>query len=215
MSGPTKDARTSDQPPAKPPSSRVRRTPDQSRALALASARRLLLTRGPDAITLQGVASEVGMSHTNLIHHFGSVAGLQSELMRLMIGEVAATVEAAVTRLRAGDGEVKDFVDVVFDAFDRGGAARLAMWIVLSGESQHLDPIGDAVRDKSHGIDGDRDDAAISHEQVTQAALLVTLAALGDAIIGSRLRQSMKQEPQAMRNLVGSLLSQAVGARRD
>ena len=210
MSDPTKDAHASDQPSAKPPSVRVRRTPEQSRTLALASARRLLLSQGPDAITLQGVANDVGMSHTNLIHHFGSVAGLQSELMRQMIGELAITVEAAMTRLRAGEGEIKDFVDVVFDAFGQGGA-RLAMWMVLSGESQRLDAIADAVSDKNP-ID---DAAASSHRQVTQAALLVTLAALGDAIVGDRCRQSLGQEPQTIRNLAGSLLSQVAGSRRD
>ena len=87
------------------------------------------------------------MSHTNLIHHFGSAAGLQSELMRQMMSELTATIESAVMRLRAGKGELRDFVDIVFDAFDRGGAGRLAAWIVLSGEATRLAPVGEVVRD--------------------------------------------------------------------
>jgi AcrR family transcriptional regulator len=119
---------------------RIRRTPEEARTLALASARRLLLADGPDAITLQSVATDLGMSHTNLIHHFGSAAGLQSELMRQMMSELTAAIESAVMRLRAGKGEFRDFVDIVFDAFDRGGAGRLAAWIVLSGEATRLAP---------------------------------------------------------------------------
>jgi len=126
---------------------RVRRTPEEARTLALASARRLLLADGPDAITLQSVATDLGMSHTNLIHHFGSAAGLQSELMRQMMSELTAAIESAVMRLRAGKGEFRDFVDIVFDAFDRGGAGRLAAWIVLSGEATRLAPVGEVVRD--------------------------------------------------------------------
>ena len=76
----------------------MRRTPEEARTLALASARRLLLAAGPDAITLQAVATDLGMSHTNLIHHFGSAAGLQSHLMRQMMSELTAAIESAVMR---------------------------------------------------------------------------------------------------------------------
>lgn len=188
---------------------RVRRTPEEARTLALASARRLLLAEGPDAITLQSVASDLGMSHTNLIHHFGSASGLQSELMRQMVSELTATIESAVMRLRTGKGEVKDFVDIVFDAFDRGGAGRLAAWMALTGESMHLEPIGEVVRDYIDSVeraaDGDGDAASI-HERVTSATLFVTVAALGDAIIGNELRKMVGREREAVRKLMGALL---------
>lgn len=188
---------------------RVRRTPEESRTLALASARRLLLADGPDAITLQAVATDLGMSHTNLIHHFGSAAGLQSELMRQMVRELTTTIESAVMRLRAGKGEVKDFVDIVFDAFDRGGAARLAAWMALTGESKHLAPISDLVRDYIDSVERSADDdgdLAAVHERVTLATLFVTVAALGDAIIGNELRKMVGREREAVRTLMGTLL---------
>lgn len=196
---------------------RVRRTPEEARTLALASARRLLLAEGPDAITLQAVASDLGMSHTNLIHHFGSAAGLQSELMRQMVSELTATIESAVMRLRAGKGEVKDFVDIVFDAFDRGGAGRLAAWMALSGESTHLAPIGEVVRDYidsvERGADAEGDTARI-HERVTSATLFVTVAALGDAIIGNELRKMVGREREAVRKLMGALLPAVLDPHR-
>jgi AcrR family transcriptional regulator len=188
---------------------RVRRTPEEARTLALASARRLLLADGPDAITLQAVATDLGMSHTNLIHHFGSAAGLQSELMRQMVSELTTTIESAVMRLRAGKGEVKDFVDIVFDAFDQGGAARLAAWMTLTGESMHLEPIGEVVRDHidsvERGAESEGSGAGV-HERVTSATLFVTVAALGDAIIGNQLRKMVGREREAVRKLIGSLL---------
>jgi AcrR family transcriptional regulator len=194
---------------------RVRRTPEEARTLALTSARRLLLAEGPDAITLQAVAGDLGMSHTNLIHHFGSASGLQSELMRQMVSELTTTIESAVMRLRAGKGEVKDFVDIVFDAFDRGGAGRLAAWMALTGESMHLAPIGEVVRDYIDSVeraaDGD-DDAAAIHERVTSATLFVTVAALGDAIIGNELRKMVGRERDAVRKLMGALLPAVLAA---
>src|SRR4029450_3195144 len=103
-------------------------------SVAVASATRLPLVDGPDAITLQAVAADLGMSHTNLLHHFGSAGGLHSSLMREMVSELTAAIESAVGRFRSGQGAVRDFVDIVFDAFDQGGAGQLAAWIMLSGE---------------------------------------------------------------------------------
>jgi AcrR family transcriptional regulator len=186
---------------------RVRRTPEEARTLALASARRLLLAEGPDAITLQSVATDLGMSHTNLIHHFGSAAGLQSELMRQMVSELTAAIESAVMRLRAGKGEFRDFVDIVFDAFDRGGAGRLAAWIVLSGEATRLAPVGEVVRDYIDSVERSADPGVQEvHERVTSATLFVTMAALGDAIIGNHLRRMVGRERDAVRRIIGRLL---------
>lgn len=196
---------------------RIRRTPEEARTLALASARRLLLADGPDAITLQAVAADLGMSHTNLIHHFGSAAGLQSELMRQMVSELTTTIESAVMRLRAGKGELKDFVDIVFDAFDQGGAAKLAAWMVLSGESMHLAPIGELVRDHIDSVERgtETNDASVRHARITSATLFVSVAALGDAIIGDQLRKMVGRERDAVRNLIGSLLPQVLDRPRN
>jgi AcrR family transcriptional regulator len=188
---------------------RVRRTPEEARTLALASARRLLLADGPTAITLQSVATDLGMSHTNLIHHFGSAAGLQSELMRQMMSELTAAIESAVMRLRAGKGEMRDFVDIVFDAFDRGGAGRLAAWIILSGEASRLTPVGEVVRDYIDSVERSADAAAGAesvHRRVTSATLFVTMAALGDAIIGNHLRKMVGREREAVRDIIAALL---------
>ena len=188
---------------------RVRRTPEEARTLALASARRLLLADGPDAITLQSVATDLGMSHTNLIHHFGSAAGLQSELMRQIMSELTAAIESAVMRLRAGKGEFRDFVDIVFDAFDRGGAGRLAAWIVLSGEATRLAPVGEVVRDYIDSVERGAEAGAATqdvHQRVTSATLFVTMAALGDAIIGNHLRRMVGRERDTVRKIIGRLL---------
>lgn len=196
---------------------RIRRTPEEARTLALASARRLLLAEGPNAITLQSVAADLGMSHTNLIHHFGSAGGLQSELMRQMVSELTTTIESAVMRLRAGKGEVKDFVNIVFDAFDQGGAARLAAWMVLSGESMHLAPIEQLVRDHIDSVErtADANKAPTIHESITSATLFVVVAALGDGIIGNQLRKMVGREREAVRLMIGSLLPLVLDPPRD
>ncbi|HEX4862056.1 MAG TPA: helix-turn-helix domain-containing protein, partial [Rhizomicrobium sp.] len=59
----------------KPPPRRRRSAPE-ARGEMLASARRLLVERGPDAVTLKAVADDLGMSHTNVLHHFGTAGEL-------------------------------------------------------------------------------------------------------------------------------------------
>jgi len=190
------------------PPRRVRRTPGEARTLALASARRLLLKSGPDAITLQAVAADLGMSHTNLLHHFGSAGGLHSSLMREMVRELTDAIESAVTRFRSGEGSVRDFVDIVFDAFDAGGAGQLAAWIMLSGEAEHLAPVQEVVRKYIDNIE-ETADSAQNHvrDRVTTATLLVTIAAFGDALIGDHLRTMVGRERTAVRAITAAMLS--------
>lgn len=195
------------QKPEKATPKRLRRTSEEARALALVSARKLLLAQGPDAITLQAVAADLGMSHTNLIHHFGSAAGLQTALMKEMVSELTVTLEQAVARLRAGQGEVSDFVDIVFDAFDSGGAGRLAAWIALSGESARLAPVGEVVSKYVENLERTAENPVGDlHERITSATLFVTIAAFGDAVIGDNLRSMVGRERDAVRKIIASLL---------
>ena len=87
------------------------------------------------------------MGHTNLIHHFGSAAGLQKALMAEMTRELTVALEQAVHRFKSEKANADDLISLVFEAFDKGGAGRLAAWISLSGEADKLEAIGEVVRD--------------------------------------------------------------------
>jgi TetR/AcrR family transcriptional regulator, repressor for neighboring sulfatase len=201
------------------PLRRRRRQPDAVRTAALESARKLLLTEGPDSITLKAVAHDLGMTHTNLIHHFGSAGELQSALMREMVRNLTDTLEAAVERFRAGAGDVREFVDIVFDAFDRGGAGRLAAWLMVSGNAKLFAPVGQVVRDYiahvEQGAHIDPSETAEMHRRFTATTLFVVTAAFGDSIIGDMLRKMVDRERETVRNLVGDLLPQISALARE
>ena len=191
------------------PARRQRRQPEEVRAAAIDAARKLLTSQGPDAITLKAVATELGMTHTNLIHHFGSAGELQSALMREMVSELTRSIEEAMAQSGAGAENRRHFVDLVFDAFDKRGAGRLAAWIVMSGNAKQLMPVSQVVRDYANyvehtlapdsGVDG-------LHQRVTSAILLVTLAAVGDAIIGDLLRKMVERDRDSLRQIVTEAL---------
>ena len=126
---------------------RRRLSPEESRDAALDAARALLVEFGPQAVTLKAVAARIGRTHANLLHHFGSAAGLQQALIERMAAFITTTIRDTVFRQRAGEHNPREVVDLAFDAFDTGGAGALASWMILSGNEDALDPILKAIHD--------------------------------------------------------------------
>ncbi|MEO6388800.1 MAG: TetR family transcriptional regulator, partial [Croceibacterium sp.] len=107
---------------------RKRLPPEESRRVAVEAARALLIEAGPQAVTLKAVAGRVGRTHANLLHHFGSAAGLQKALAGHIAAIVCDSIAEAVLATRAGIGNPREVVDLTFDAFDREGGGALASW---------------------------------------------------------------------------------------
>jgi len=104
---------------------RLRLTPEESRAAALEAARELLLESGPQAVTLKAVGARIGKTHANLLHHFGTAAGLQSELARFIAERVTTHIAAAVERARHGEADPREVVDLGFGDGINGAVTRL------------------------------------------------------------------------------------------
>lgn len=189
------------------PSPRRRRSADEAREQAIASARKLLIERGPYAVTLKAVADELGMSHTNILHHFGSAGELQSELMSAMVHDLEVALMGAVAHLRSDVGAPRVVVDMVFDAFDKGGAGRLAAWIALSDNLSLLEPVRDAVIELVRALQEkfalEKGDPQLG---VTSAVLFIALVAFGDSVIGEPLREMLDRERTASRKVAAFLL---------
>lgn len=187
-------------------STRPRRTATDSRDRMLAAARRLLIERGPAALTLAEVAAETGVRHTNVLHHFGSAAGLRTALIQLITEESGAAVEEAVRRLRAGEAPIAEIVDTLFDAFGAKGIARLLAWATLADERDALARLNAVVVDRMGSIASDGPPG--SRDRLARAAQLLIGQAFADALIGEGLSGALGRERQAMRrDLVQTLES--------
>lgn len=190
---------------------RKRLSPDESRDRALEAARQILLDQGPQAVTLKAVASRVGRTHANVLHHFGSAAGLQKALAGTMAEQVCATIAGVVQRARLGEADPRMIVDLCFDAFDRQGAGALAMWMLLSGNEDALDPILAAIlRMVDRLTEEDHDDGHIREE-----TLNLVLMALGDALLGKPMADALGLPRETARELAFRqlTLSRAVQAK--
>ncbi len=186
---------------------RERLSQQESRAAAIAAARRLLIADGPQAVTLKAVAAEIGKTHANLLHHFGSAAGLQSELARSIAEQVTASIAEAVALAREGQADPREIVDRTFDSFGKEGAGALAAWMILSGNRDALDPILDAIHslvDQLGEGHGDR--------PVHDTTLWLVLAALGDSLLGDALAGALDLPPTRARDLARGHLIAGVSA---
>ncbi|MDJ0977077.1 MAG: TetR family transcriptional regulator [Erythrobacter sp.] len=170
---------------------RKRLTPEESRASALEAARALLIETGPQSVTLKAVATRIGRTHANLLHHFGSASGLQKELAGHLARTVCETIKEAVHASRAGLGSAREVVDLTFDAFDREGAGALTSWMLLTGNEDALAPIITTIHELVDDIATEEAGGNAEEQQVHRSTLNLVLLALGDALIGAALAKSL------------------------
>jgi AcrR family transcriptional regulator len=180
---------------------RRRLSPEESRSAALEAARELLLSDGPSAVTLKAVAGRIGRTHANLLHHFGSAAGLQAELARSIADSGTASIADAVEKARAGQTDARVIVDQTFDAFGREGAGALAAWMILTGNRDALNPILDSIRGLVAQL-------SVGHEEqhVADSTLSLVLNALGDALLGGAIASALGLPSDRGRELAAARL---------
>ena len=188
-----------------------RRKAEAVRKEALEVARDLLIAKGPGAITLKAVGARLGMSHANLIHHFGSAELFQARLRVSMIEDI--TRQATLGLAAAPQGEpARDaaarsaaIVARTFDAYGAGGIGMLMAWSVLTGEKHQSDGLetttGELVAVVERGLKGPK-----AGERARQMVSLVTLLAFADSLIGGSLAETVGVDREATRALTADVL---------
>ena len=161
-----------------------------AREEALEAARDLLLSGGPAAVTLKAVGERMGVGHANLIHHFGSAAGLQGALMDAMVRDLAERIEAG---LNEGSGEGREGVEpdrlmsVVFDAFGPGGASQMAAWLALAREQGRAESFAEVVRDLAERLAAMAPDDPKAAERAKALVVTAAYMAFAEGLIGDIL----------------------------
>lgn len=186
------------------PPERKRLSPEESRDAALEAARAILIEAGPQAVTLKAVAARIGRTHANLLHHFGSAAGLQRALARSLAETVCNQIAGLIQEAHASEearteDKPRQVVDLAFDAFDRSGAGALASWMILSGNEDALDPILEVIHqlvDQIAEVEGEQSSVALRED-----TLSLVLMAMGDALLGEPLAKSLDLPRGAAREI--------------
>src|SRR4029453_5954828 len=111
---------------------RLRRPAEEARRAILEAAGKRLREGGPEAVRLQDVASDLGISHPAILHHFGSREGMMQALATHVVASLEAELLAGL-RDAPSEATVLDLVTRVFDTLGNAGHARLLAWRGLAG----------------------------------------------------------------------------------
>lgn len=187
---------------------RRRLSPDASRQLALDAARDILIESGPQSVTLKAVASKIGRTHANLLHHFGSAADLQRALATFLTKSVCDQIAVHMATRDEGNRDVRQIVDLAFDAFGAGGAGALTSWMLMTGNEGAIDPVVSAIHELIDAIAPDAHGKRLLHEDT----LALVLMALGDALIGEALSEALALQRDTARQMATELIETRIAA---
>jgi AcrR family transcriptional regulator len=170
---------------------RLRRTPEEARRLILETAQSLIASTGPEGLRLQDIAAGAGISHSLILHHFGSREGLVRALTRQAVAELRDKLVAAMA---SGESSVEQQLDRVFDAFRDGLAQRLA-WLATvdrGGGAEGTQMILRDIADRLHArrVAAAPPGAVIPRDDTDSLIHLAAAAAFGDALFGAQLHRS-------------------------
>ena len=195
------------------PARRVRRSPEAARENILSAAEQLLVAKGPQALKLVDVAQAAGVSHATVLHHFGSIDGVQTALAEAMIRQLVAQVVAAGPQ---GEGEgageetrLDRVAQVLFDAFESAGGARLAAWLELTGETRRLTLVRSAVEEV---ISGPMAQKGLDPDRAANLILVAVSLALGVGLIGRSLAELVGRPPESTREAALAFLKAGLSA---
>lgn len=189
---------------------RLRRSAGAARDNILEAAEALLTAGGPQDLKLTEVARGAGVATATVLHHFGSIDGVQAALMERMVTALVARVMAIAAE--SPDGFLGVEADqALFDAFDGRGAARLAAWMVMTGEASRLLVVRQAVDQVIAATL-----AVLPHappRQVLEDVMLASIiGALGAGLFGAPLSVLLGREPGAAREAMMAALQSHMAA---
>ena len=177
---------------------RVRRTPEEARALILAATQELIVERGPDRLGLVTIAERAGVSHSLISHYFGSIDNLLETALTQNIDERRRElIEMLPTLAESGpEGFIEHF-------FERAGDplfSRLTIWSILSGRISAADfgpaalGSGKLFADALQAHFRDKTGGEVSRESLDAIILLTMCTGIGYSLAGDAFWRGLGRE---------------------
>ncbi len=171
---------------------RIRRTAEEARDAILDAAQRRLAEVGFSGIRLQDVAREVGVSHSTVLHHFGSREGLIQAVATRSVHQLEADLVREIATNPVDVASMTALLDSVARVLGPGGHARVVAWLSLEGGESFAPTAFHRIAKAAHDVRCARaaecGDDAPDYDDTFAAVLLAGLALFGDAIAGAMFR---------------------------
>ncbi|HKP64902.1 MAG TPA: TetR/AcrR family transcriptional regulator [Polyangiales bacterium] len=172
------------------PKPRRRLEADAARELILDATEQRLVEAGPSGIRLQEVAADAGLSHSTVLHHFGSRELLVKAVITRSTETINARLIEAIQASSGDDTQLETIFENVAEALERTGNARVVLWLALEGH-----PVKDGkvrlsdVVDAAHALRLTRKKHAKkpAREDTARTVVLATLALVGSSVLAPTL----------------------------
>lgn len=186
----------------------------EARRRILDAAEKRLAEGGPEAIRLQELAADLGVSHPAILHHFGSREGLLEAL------ESRAMEQLRRDLLERRRGSIGEDLERVFATFGGEGHARLLAWRLLRAGRTPVREDATLVRELTEAFHAERVAEARregrpppAHEDTVFGVRLATVAMFGEALLGPLLTASAGLRDEArtsrrFRRWLGAILDE-------
>lgn len=122
---------------------RVRRSPEEARAVILDAADRVFGLHLPDAVGLKEIAREAGVSHALVTHYFGTYAGMVEAALERRFHRLRESLVKQLFFAHDADASAAELLATYRAAIARDAAdpvtVRLAAWAMMSGRTTQDD----------------------------------------------------------------------------
>jgi AcrR family transcriptional regulator len=174
---------------------RVRRSVDEARKLILEAAERKLVDGGPDAVRIQTVAADVGVSDAAVHYHFGTRDALLEAVIKSAGRRMRDDLVAVVESWRAGEVDLHGLVDRLRETMEREGQSRLTAWMVLGGWRPQgrglLRPMADEIHERRRDAAGTAGERPPRVDDTLSAIALLGLVVWGEPLMGDAWRRAV------------------------
>lgn len=185
----------------------MRRSAEEAQRLILDAAEKRLREGGPEAIRLQDIARDVGISHPAILHHFASRDGLTQALERRAMARLEAELVEALSSQPAAGETVFAMIERAFATLGDAGHGRMLAWRVLqrgrpdpdSSEGHLLRALADRIHARREELAKSERRAPPSPQDTEFVVRLAAAAMLGDGIFAPFLDASFGRESDPAR----------------
>lgn len=163
------------------------------------AAERQLIAGGPQAVKVQRIGRELGLTDAAIHYHFGSRELLLKALLHFASRRFSEALEAALDQ-KDGTFDMAEGARRLLEFYERRGTARLVTWLVLAGwtppGSGMLTPLVDTLHARALASSAKLGRPRPTRKEYQRRVALLSAVAVSQALFGDAIVRSVGLEPE-------------------
>jgi AcrR family transcriptional regulator len=161
--------------------------------MILEAAEKRLMQGGPEAVRIQPLARDLGLTDAAIHHHFGTRKALMTELLKFGGVQLRTALRAATGPSVEDAFDLPEFMATASQVFADRGYSRLALWLSASGLRERGSGVFDELAIGIQALQErtDPETASRPSEKSRFLAALIALVLMAEPIFGDAARRSV------------------------